>query len=357
MPVPRTLSIRLADWPARERRFWRDDVLANCEMVTSQRGAVLAERTKLMLLQAFEQWLGFLVRNRLYRPDIAVLDHFSATNAQAFIAEILARKKTVSARIDFYRVASCMRIAYGRDKVLWTYDVLRELRIIDGPRPVRPKPVKTTAELFALGLTMMTTARRRAPPSSRDAVLFRNGLMIALLAARPIRLGNLSAMRIGINLRHEGGLYWLHFSGTETKTGRPIHLPVPRMLTPFLREYLENIRPVLRGANHDHLWASIRGKPLSYLAVYSRVAVTTFEAFGGRISPHKFRHAAATSQAIHDPTRVIDAQKLLGHASFKTTQRYYIHTSTNDGARVLQRNLQQLRGRATLGSKSTSEGS
>lgn len=358
MPVQRKLSIRFEDWPAREQHFWRVDVLPNCEKVTSQGGAILAERTKQILLQAFEQWQGFLFRAGRYRFDVSVLSNFSQDNAAAFVQEALARKKPVSARIDFYRVASCIRIAFGKDKVQWTYDVVRELRTLEERSPCQPKPLKTSAELFALGLRMMTTARERANRYSRDAITFRDGLMIAFLAGRPIRLGNLSAMRIGMHLLHVGGMYWIHFSGHETKTGQPIHLPVPRILTPYLREYLGTVRPVLLrlGRNHDHLWASVRGNPLSYMAVYARIATTTLTAFGGRISPHRFRHAAATSQALRDPTRVVDAHRLLGHSSFKTTQRYYIHTSTNDGARKLQRNLYQLRRFAGVQSKLTSRG-
>lgn len=359
MRVQRKLSIRFEAWPAREQQFWRDDVLANCEQVTSQRGGILAERTKQILLQAFEQWLSFLFRTGRYRSDVSVLSHFSQVNAKAFVQEILARKKPVSARIDLYRVASCIRIAYGREKILWTYDIVRDLRTLDEQSPSQPKLLKSSSELFGLGLRMMTTARTRARRYSRDAVAYRDGLMIAFLAGRPIRLGNLSAMTIGRHLLHEGGMYWIHFSSQETKTGQPIHLPVPRVLTPYVREYVGTVRPVLLrlGTHHNHLWASVRGKPLTYMAVYARVATTTLAAFGGRISPHRFRHAAATSQALHDPTRVVDAHKLLGHSSFKTTQRYYIHTSTNDGARELQRNLQQLRRGAGLRPKTTKKSS
>ncbi len=341
----RRLSISFSEWPEREQRFWREEVLATDGMITGPRGAILAERTKQTLQWGFEQWVSFLFRTGRYRADLSIRDHFSPESANAFIEEILLRKRPISARIDVSRVAACFRIAYGRDKVPWVREVVHRLRALEARNPPRIKLLKTSSELLRLGLDTMAAARAHAGRRSRAALSFRDGLMIALLAARPIRLGNLSAMKVGTHLIVEDGLYWIHFSDVETKTGLPIHLPLPRLLTPYVREYLQKARPVLLrlGKSHDYLWGSVRGTPLAYTAVYRAVTTKTLAAFGGRISPHRFRHAAATSQALCDPTRVMDSHKLLGHATFKVTQRFYIHTSTDDGIRELQKTVLKLR--------------
>ena len=61
---------------------------------------------------------------------------------------------------------------------------------------------------IALALSLMDKAASKFDPDSLEgARLFRNGLMVAILAARPIRIRNLRSMEIGKNLiKANGGL-------------------------------------------------------------------------------------------------------------------------------------------------------
>jgi integrase len=123
----------------------------------------------------------------------------------------------------------------------------------------------------------------------------------------------------------------------------PISCPVPITLHAFMRRYLESVRTLLIGReDHGHLWASIRKLPLRYGSVYRVVKQTTCAAFGYEISPHRFRHAAATSCAECDPIGVQHIHELLGHASQETAERYYIHGSTARAAAELQLNIARL---------------
>jgi integrase len=49
----------------------------------------------------------------------------------------------------------------------------------------------------------------------------------------------------------------------------------------------------------------------------------TREALGFPITPHRFRHAAATFWSVHDAKNVRGAKDLLGHSSFGTTENHY----------------------------------
>ena len=74
---------------------------------------------------------------------------------------------------------------------------------------------------------------------------YQSGLVIALLAARPLRIRNFQAITIGELLRWDGRRYWLVFSTDATKMRRPIEEPLPDDLIPYLEAFLRTWRPVL----------------------------------------------------------------------------------------------------------------
>jgi len=65
-------------------------------------------------------------------------------------------------------------------------------------------------------------------------VVYRDGLMIALLAQRPLCLRTFSLIRVGTHLRKVGEEWRLVFEGPETKSGRPFEITVPEKLVPSL---------------------------------------------------------------------------------------------------------------------------
>jgi len=84
------------------------------------------------------------------------------------------------------------------------------------------------------------------------AVCYRDGLMIALLALRPVRLRTFSLIRVGTHLRQVGEEWRMVFEGPESKSGRAFEITVPEKLVQSLEYYLQEIRPKFTGADrHD----------------------------------------------------------------------------------------------------------
>jgi integrase len=213
-------------------------------------------------------------------------------------------------------------------------------------------------DLLALGRRLMQQAEARTGdlPPCRRAVLHRNGLAIALLAARPLRLKNLAALELGRHLVRVGERWRLVIPGAETKTGRPLELPFPEVLVPALERYLAVHRPVLaaqRGQTHGTagaaLWLSATGGPLSAGTLAFHVTALTRAAFGRAVSPHLFRDCAATSLAIEDPAHVRIAAQVLGHGSFRTTERHYNLAQGQQAASAWHETLDGLRRRRMPG--------
>jgi hypothetical protein len=90
--------------------------------------------------------------------------------------------------------------------------------------PVRDKPARVvhSARLFGLGLDLIARSRGIAGDRTRDhigrAILMRDGLVIALLAARPVRKRNLAELELGRTFLTQDAGFKIVFSSGETKT-------------------------------------------------------------------------------------------------------------------------------------------
>ena len=121
---------------------------------------------------------------------------------------------------------------------------------------------------------------------------------------------------------------------------------------PHFRRYLTHYRLLLPGArDHPALWASTMKGALGPEAIYDMVCRRTKAAFGVAVSPHLFRHCAATTIARDAPELIAVASGLLTHANLHTTINYYTPANTVMAARRYADVLEQLHAR--LGSATT----
>lgn len=209
--------------------------------------------------------------------------------------------------------------------------------------------------VLQLGLDMMHAAEKdRFRTATERATLFRDGLIIAFLIHRPLRLSNLTSITIGGRLQRQGDTWSLAFPGSETKGGRPIDLVWPPELSEALERYITVHRDVLMAAGTsqpaDALWVARGGKPMGSDAIAAQINARTKEEFGTAINPHAFRHIAATTIATHDPEHAANTAAVLSHASLKTTEKHYNKAKQHDAAeRVheVHKALRRNRGRFT----------
>jgi hypothetical protein len=192
--------------------------------------------------------------------------------------------------------------------------------------------IKHSRELLRLGVRLIIEAgTRQFIRPHLHHVHVRDGVIIAFLALRPLRLKNLAGLRLGVHLRRqESGIWRIQVPGSETKNRETIDWVVPEDLALFLESYLATDRPALLarrngpgGEAEDHLWISEDGLPLSYCNIAARVREHTKRAFGVAISPHRFRDAAATTATIEFPTNLRTALALLADRDPHTIQHHY----------------------------------
>jgi hypothetical protein len=73
-----------------------------------------------------------------------------------------------------------------------------------------------------------------SPPAGVRNVRYRDGLMMAILAARAFRRGNLAQMRVGRHISKIDDIYVCSFTAAETKNRRELVEPLPAALTPYI---------------------------------------------------------------------------------------------------------------------------
>ena len=155
-------------------------------------------------------------------------------------------------------------------------------------------------------------------------IQYRDGLLLALLSLWPIRRRSTAALTISRHLEFDdlGVNILLHPSDTKAK--RPESFRVPEPIVPYLRRYLEQIRPRLLGRRkHDGLWASYQGRPLSDGRLYDIARARVSRKFGKAMGLHDFRRAAATFVAMDAPEKIGLIPGVLQHASPDVSDQHY----------------------------------
>jgi integrase/recombinase XerD len=101
----------------------------------------------------------------------------------------------------------------------WLRDIKTRLYSV-APRRSSTRPVITSVQLMDLGVELMEESKidGHKPFSLDDAVRYRDGLMVALLAHVPLRHKNFAALEIGRDVIMEDGKRSIVIPPEETKT-------------------------------------------------------------------------------------------------------------------------------------------
>ena len=344
MPATRRRSLPFRDWPKTDQDLWRMVIAKGDLLDGSGPGAAWASSTKDNTRKAYGYWLCWMAQTHgLSEPP---LDRITPTRIKAYIDNLngdVTSSTTFTYILDLLRFAKSA--APERD---WAWFNVIKNRLWARSKPAKDKTSKIRAakDLFNLGIELMSQAhkvRSRYNPFAAPQQ-FRDGLMIAILAARPIRLKNLAAIEIGRHLVRSDSLYRLRFGADEVKNRKPIEVPLPRDLTPWLEAYITVHRTILLGRTvSSRLWISRSGTPLSDSVIRHHIKKHTRAAFGEAMTPHLFRDCAATSIAIEDPGHVRIAASILGHHTLATTQRYYDQSRMLEACRIHQSTVARIR--------------
>ena len=337
---PTQKALPLADWPHVDREAWlaaqaKAGVLDEGGMVSHLSQCTLEDLTR-----RYAYLLSFLTKQERLNPHEPAASSVTEENILLYVRYLEARVSSVTLAQSLYkilRVAACLS---PEQDWRWLKRVARRLDLRAKPRDKRHEVVEIRA-LFELGLQLMNEAEEADTSAPlRRALLYRDGLIIALLTANPLRRANITTLEIGKTLVKDGTTWSIEIPAEETKERR-LHLAVlPDWSVPCIDRYVHYYRPLLRNAETtSRLWLGRSGRPLSEAGLYRLVCERTRAAFGKRINLHLFRSCLITSTAVHHGAQMGLAMTVLRHQSSKVTERHYNQAKMIDAVRAYQEML------------------
>ena len=333
-------------WPAADREAWN----AACRPATRlKRGGAaghLKPVTSRRLTRRYGLFLDFLHRRGLLQSDGSAATNLSVENVDAYLAELKGRVRSVTVYDAISVLRRVAQFIHPDGDFTWLAEIERDLALVMQPRSKFNRVVMTEV-LVQAGLDLMHEAESSARASLTEraqAYLFRNGLMVALLALCPIRLKSFVALEIGRSFVRIHGRYWIVLSSSETKENRPDERIVDELLTPFIDRYLDHYRFVLALTKNPPaaLWLSSQGnRPMSYVQVGRTIEKTTLATVGLAMRPHLFRTAAASTAATHCGDNPHLASALLHHTNSSVTNAHYNRATSLTAAESLRQIVRQ----------------
>lgn len=337
----RRLCLPVSEWPELDLRSWEAGMAPTPLFELAGAAAQWSKVSRQKAAHGYGRWLRWL-------HDGGLLDQQQAPHERVYRQRVADYRTHLAAINAPYTVVNRLEELYNALRVIeptvtwtWLSKAATNLRLRAEPVTDKRACLRTPQDLTCLGEELMAAAAATSGWSEqRRAVQYRDGLIIAMLAYRPVRMRNLASMQLGTNLVEKNGCYWLSFGDTETKTAHPYDAMIPEALVPSLRRYLTHYRAaLLKGEGLSvapsikAVWVSEMGTQLEQGAMAARIRKHTKKAFGTAMTPHRFRDAVATAIAIYNPVYIDDARSMLGHASLRTTEKHYNQAKSLDASR------------------------
>jgi integrase len=326
----RRLCLPIEQWPKADRAAWQQAIDCANPFGRNSAASAWAEATRAGTMAGYGRWLSWVFENgtEMNGPPA---DRVTPSRVQAYIVDLrlINGGSTIVTRVE--QLYNAIRVIAPDRDWRWLLRVQSALHARSVPVREKATRIRPTGELVKLGKALMHAAESAVtkPPLKR-AILFRDGLMIAFLACRPLRLSNLAMMTLKRHIVRQTSGYGLYFCGLEVKGGKPIETNVPDSLVGDFNRYLDHYRPILltRGGRRrprecDAVWISRIAAPLNYKGIPDRVTKHTAAAFGRPLWVHLFRDCAATTIATDDPKNVRSIISVLGHSTLATSEKYY----------------------------------
>ena len=342
---PTRRCLPLKNWPEPDRLAW-EAALVPGDLLdgTMGPGHHWSADTREKYRKGYGRWLTFVIGSGRFDPAFMPADRISREAVRDYLGEL---ETQVASWTVWGRLAELLAVAKAiapeRDWQ-WLRRVVGKLEVRVEASKNKHVRLRPAAEILAWAIAYMDDLIAH-PPLRHGRSRYRDALMVGLLIACPtMRLRNLTRIEIGSNLVATSSGYELRFGPSEMKARKPVEIPVPGNLVPYLQHYLAAVRPqLLQGHDSDRLWITQYGDAIREKNVYEAVTRTTERAFGRSINPHLFRDCAVTSVAIEDPKHIGIAPPILGHTDPRTTEQHYIQAQQIDAGRKLKASLEVLR--------------
>lgn len=340
------LVLKYDDWSDADRFAW--DNLFTVGTLFTDDGPCQdwSKGSRKMRCQSYGQWLSFLRRTDEAAIACDPSQRVTATRVQAFIVEFEERgrsPRTIKNHVvNLYVISKAM--APLTDWV-WLNTAVKRLTYkanrhsLPAPHPIDARQV------FQWSLRYMKkTAADDSLSAKKQAIHFRQALLIGFLIAWPVRRRALLAMRVDHHIRSTSDGFTVWFDPEDMKDAKGRNVQLHGALVAPMRAYLDTYRPLLLNGNQtDALWINQYGDGITPDGLSRELPKVMARHLGVGIRTHAFRHIAATTIAEFDPERANIIRDILGHATLATSERHYNRATGISSCNALQSIVEDIR--------------
>jgi integrase len=348
MPVTYMLrqhaALPFTQWPEGDRNAWSAALQPKGFRKKGGKGSEWRPTSRRSLIGVYGRWLKWLQTQDIDLATEAPADRLTEQSVDAYALYLDTGCASVTVHSYLGQLYMAVIAMFPIKDWSWLRAIHRDYK--QRASPSRIKSFAPVDEVYQLGLDLIarsgplldraknsSMSERQFMAPARD---YRDGLIIALLASRPLRIKNLAEMEIGKHLRQKGDWMTIDFMARETKTDKALHASWPEPLKAALQRYRDDVRPRLIAASPTggnsrpagqpgaRLWVGQGGTWLSHAGINLALERHTRRRFGYAMTAHRFRDSVATSIANDDPTKVQIASQILGHSTIAMTERHYI---------------------------------
>jgi site-specific recombinase XerD len=331
---PRSLPV--SEWPDADRQAWEAACRPGIRLKPGGSADYLAEVSREDFARRYGAFLEFLQRRGNLDLNAAAAAQVTPSNVEPYITELKARVRSVTVWNCIYKLRRAAELLTPGNDYSWLAEIEKDLALIMEPRSKFDRSVFTQL-LAQAGLTLVAETQQFAKNDRDRARGVRNGLMIALLAHRPMRIKNFATLEIGRTFKQVQDSWWIALPRQSTKTKRLDERRVPEILNDAIDVYLKQSRPDLLGSREptDFLWISSRtGRRMTTKNLGTLISKITYRTLGVDVSPHLFRTAAATTAAMYGGSTPHLASAVLGHTDSRVTEEHYTRATSIEAAKT-----------------------
>ena len=338
MKIERT-SVDFAKWPVLDQSLWSSALLRGDFLDSDGMAATWAPATKIQVQKGYGKWIHFLTLCSALPAEAALSpdQRVSEARLRAYLALLESQNLatfSIASRISDLREA--LRVMVPAADLGLLGSLCKTLQSRATPTRAKHTRIRAPFEVLSACLSHMRATIGSNPNHPlREAGKFRDGLALAFLALRPIRLKNLASIEIGRHMIWSDPRWTCRFPASETKERRDLrfYLPEDDAFNWALSLYLTKYRPLLLQdpAQNQHptgpLWVSQRKSGQSAQSIYWNTCRLSEAILGVRINPHLNRDCAASALSSDAPDYILAAARILGHSSLTTTIGHYEQSS------------------------------
>jgi hypothetical protein len=149
-----------------------------------------------------------------------------------------------------------------------------------------------------------------------------------ILMFAPMRINNLSGLRIDRHFAWIDGRLHINLPRDEVKNDTPLDYILPQGTSDRIRSYIDQWRSLFLPEANPYLFPGRNNKSKDQSCLRRQITGYLFNHTGITLTPHQFRHVAAKLLLDARPGHYEVVRKVLGHKNLSTTYEHYAGAET-----------------------------